>query len=47
MIRGVQPEVLLVLELMEERSTRDLDGCRHESDGLDDNESTWDGYGLK
>ena len=34
-------------EMVEERSTRDLDGCRLESDGLDDNELTWDGYGLK
>ena len=34
-------------EMVEERSTRDLDGCRLESDGLDDNELTWDGFGLK
>ena len=34
-------------EIAEERSTRDLDGCCHESDSLDDNEAAWDDYGLK
>ena len=34
-------------EMAEERSTRDLDGRCLESDGLDDNEPAWDGYGLK
>ena len=34
-------------EMVEERSTRDLDGRCLESDGLDDNEAAWDDYGLK
>ena len=34
-------------EMAEKRSTRDLDGRCLESDGLDDNEPAWDGFGLK
>ena len=35
------------IEMAEERSTRNIDGRCLESDGLDDNEPAWDGYGLK